>query len=321
MKPTRTSSYIGDDAFYHAAEDIKLAMLELTYMVGKIETMGFEQLRGKIDDIFSHTIEAYGEQSLAHYYRHLYHMLKFVESSDVVDKENYLSIIQAQMTNDELYLLFFDALSKFGYPKLYRIVAEHGLLENLYYRDFDYFKMLQRKCYPDTYFKHSPNNVILFGGYFGKLRETTLLELSQQFNALLIDVESINYCQKDSIRVKIVGGENIVVEHLSDVLHSDTLYLFDSSFVTSDEKPIEGSVFKELNPMAVILCEDDVMSIYTQYSNYGHQCYELDFIKRIVEIEKQTVIRFCEGYNIPYITCKSDDILLMSNFISGYILE
>ena len=152
MRPTRLFSHIGEDAFYHVAEDIKQAMLELTYMTDEIESMNFEQLRRKLDAIFSHAVETYGEQSLSHYYRHLFHILKYIKTSEVANIESYLSIVQAQMTNDELYILFFDALSKYGYPKLYRIVAEYGMLENLHYHDFDYFKILQRKCYPDTYF-------------------------------------------------------------------------------------------------------------------------------------------------------------------------
>lgn len=66
--------------------------------------MNFEQLRRKIDAIFSHTVETYGEQSLSHYYRHLFHILKFVKTSEVAKIESYLSIVQAQMTNDELYI-------------------------------------------------------------------------------------------------------------------------------------------------------------------------------------------------------------------------
>lgn len=318
MRPTRFFSYIGEDAFFHAAEDLKQAMLELAYMTEEINNMNFEQLRRKLDEIFSNAVETYGEQSLSHYFRHLYHTLKFVEKSNVSDIIGYLSIVQAQMTNDELYLLFFDALSKYGYPKLYKIVAKYGLLENLYYHDFDYFKLLQRKCYPDTYFKHSPNNAFLIAGYFGKLRESTVIQLSQQFNACLIDVELMNYRQKDNISITIVGGESMVVKHLTDALNTDTLYLFDSSFVKSDGSPIDSTVLKELNPIGVILCEDDATSIYAQYRDHDHQSFDIEFIKSILKTEKLAATKFCESYNIPYLICYSQDILSMSNFISGF---
>ena len=64
MRPTRLFSHIGEDALYHVADDIKQAMLELAYMTEEIDSMNFEQLRRKIDAIFSHAVETYGEQSL-----------------------------------------------------------------------------------------------------------------------------------------------------------------------------------------------------------------------------------------------------------------
>ena len=105
---------------------------------------------------------------------------------------------------------------------------------------------------------------------------------------------------------------------MSDALHSDTLYLFDSSFVTSNGKPIDSSVFKELNPMAVIICEDDVESIDAKYKEYGHQRYKIDYIMSIIKEEKRTAKMFCENYNIPFIICGSEDYRSMCDFISGY---
>lgn len=85
MRPTRSFSHIGEDALYHVAEDIKQAMLELAYMTKEIDSMNFEQLRRKIDAIFSHAVETYGEQSLSHYYRHLFHILYFENRMDLYE--------------------------------------------------------------------------------------------------------------------------------------------------------------------------------------------------------------------------------------------
>lgn len=71
--------------------------------------------------------------------------------------------------------------------------------------------------------------------------------------------------------------------------------------------------------MAVILCVDDAESIYAQYNrNNGRQCYELDFIRKVIKVEKQTAAKFCEDYNIPIVTCMSNDIHSMNDFISVY---
>ena len=105
----------------------------------------------------------------------------------------------------------------------------------------------------------------------------------------------MNYWHRDNIWVKVIGGESIVVKHLLDALHSDALNLFDSYFMTSNGKPINSSVFKELNQMAVILCENDVESIYAKYKEYNHQCYKLDYIMSIIKEEKRTATMFCEN--------------------------
>lgn len=56
---------------------------------------------------------------LAHYYRHLFHMVKFVvnqerETLTYEDKRNYLRILRSQMSNEEQVLLFFNWYSGFG---------------------------------------------------------------------------------------------------------------------------------------------------------------------------------------------------------------
>lgn len=59
------------------------------------------------------------------------------------------------------------------------------------------------------YFKYSPNNAVLIIGYFGKLQESALIQLSQQSNASLIDMVYMNYWHRDRIRVKVIGGVSI----------------------------------------------------------------------------------------------------------------
>ena len=81
---------------------------------------------------------------IGHYFRHLYHILKFLEQSErneLVDcksqseidsvNEKYLTyaqFVQAQMAAPELLLLFYNCLS---FPKLLRLVVKYNILENL----------------------------------------------------------------------------------------------------------------------------------------------------------------------------------------------
>ncbi len=82
-----------------------------------------------------------------HYFRHLYHILDFAETTKTnklatannaetaeIAKEfhKYISFIQAQMSSYELMLLFYNALS---FPKTLKLVKTYNFLENLAIED------------------------------------------------------------------------------------------------------------------------------------------------------------------------------------------
>ena len=83
-----------------------------------------------------HIKEAYqvfyrgAQASVAHYFRNLYHTIKFVKSSDIGDKRRYTSLVRAQLSAYELTLLFYNGLSVFG-EGFKPLIEEFGLLEHL----------------------------------------------------------------------------------------------------------------------------------------------------------------------------------------------
>jgi Putative phage abortive infection protein len=74
------------------------------------------------------------QEDLAHYFRTLYHLIKFVKISDVVveykDKRRYTSLVRAQLSAYELALLFYNGLSPYG-EGFKPWIEEFGLLEHL----------------------------------------------------------------------------------------------------------------------------------------------------------------------------------------------
>ena len=84
---------------------------------------------------------------MGHYFRHLYHILKFLDEKEIerkLDKDEiekkeikaefqtYANFIQAQMTTPELFLLFYNSLS---FPKLQKLLIQFNILENLTIED------------------------------------------------------------------------------------------------------------------------------------------------------------------------------------------
>jgi hypothetical protein len=80
---------------------------------------------------------------VGYYFRHLYHILKFIEQyennkvdryrkkneNDIREKcKQYAQFVQAQMSIEEMVLLFYDS---FMFKKLQDLIIHYGLLENL----------------------------------------------------------------------------------------------------------------------------------------------------------------------------------------------
>ena len=70
------------------------------------------------------------QQQLAHYFRNLYHIFKFVATSDIADKRRYTSLVRAQLSAYELAVLFYNAVSPHG-EGFKKYVEAFGLLEHL----------------------------------------------------------------------------------------------------------------------------------------------------------------------------------------------
>jgi hypothetical protein len=75
-----------------------------------------------------------GAQSeLGHYFRNPYHIVRFVHESDVDVKlrPNYMKLVRAQLSSAELFLLFYNGLSVYGRKKVWPLIVEYSLLEQV----------------------------------------------------------------------------------------------------------------------------------------------------------------------------------------------
>ncbi|WP_063292816.1 MULTISPECIES: putative phage abortive infection protein [unclassified Pseudovibrio] len=71
------------------------------------------------------------QQDLAHYYRYLYNVLRFVyDYEGIEDKVPYVKLLRAQLSDYELVLLFYTALNKHGI-NYWVYIHKYQLLDNL----------------------------------------------------------------------------------------------------------------------------------------------------------------------------------------------
>jgi hypothetical protein len=70
------------------------------------------------------------QYDLGHYFRYLYHIIKFIDQSDIINKGNYSSLVRAQLSSHELLMLFYNGLSTYG-QKFKPLIEAYHLLKNM----------------------------------------------------------------------------------------------------------------------------------------------------------------------------------------------
>lgn len=89
-----------------------------------------------------------------HYFRHLYHIIKLVHNSNFDDeqKREYIDLIQAQMSNEELFVMFYNVVN-YGNKEYLLWLDDYAFLENIR-PNGALFDRLKIHFFPKTIFKH-----------------------------------------------------------------------------------------------------------------------------------------------------------------------
>ena len=78
------------------------------------------------------------KQILSHYFRNVYHIFKFLYTSDLIPKSKkqfYASILRAQLSSDELYLILYNSIYEgLGYPNFLFLIKEFDIMQNFDFR-------------------------------------------------------------------------------------------------------------------------------------------------------------------------------------------
>lgn len=70
---------------------------------------------------------------LGHYFRYLYNLIKYIDrnSSELNDPRMYSNLVRAQLSDDEVVILFYNCLSSLGREKFKPLVEKYSLLKHL----------------------------------------------------------------------------------------------------------------------------------------------------------------------------------------------
>lgn len=99
------------------------------YGLDDIELDELHERKFEIEERYEHFWDRNGE-ILSHYFRWIYHLMMYVHSADLVDRRFYIKLICAQLSNQELVLLFYNASFKRG-AKLKSLMLEYDIMSNV----------------------------------------------------------------------------------------------------------------------------------------------------------------------------------------------
>lgn len=63
------------------------------------------------------------------YFRILYNIISFIDKSDIKNKEIYTDLVRGLLSRNEVYMLFYNCLSKYGEEKMKPLVINYNLIK------------------------------------------------------------------------------------------------------------------------------------------------------------------------------------------------
>lgn len=84
----------------------------------------------QIIQIYINQYENY-QYSFSHYFRNLYRIIKFIDESDVDEKQRYSDILRAQLSPQEMLMIFYNGLTYYGDQKMKPLIEKYEILKNM----------------------------------------------------------------------------------------------------------------------------------------------------------------------------------------------
>lgn len=121
----------GRDCFrtFHKYIGIHTTRLELTVpfdTVAYLRNLEFEKTIKGYEKFYSRH-----QSDLGHYFRNLYHIIKFIDESEIPEKKRYTNFVRAQLSSHELAVIFYNVLSVHGNDKFKPLIEKYSLLKNM----------------------------------------------------------------------------------------------------------------------------------------------------------------------------------------------
>jgi hypothetical protein len=125
------TGFVGSATEHHGRDCFGVFYNNLRYRYESIKADSPDLLE---EEAIKFIYELFWEQyqnELGHYFRYLYTMFKFIKTSDVEDKRLYSNIVRAQLSDQDLLIIFYNCLYLYGRKKFKPLVEEFAIFDNL----------------------------------------------------------------------------------------------------------------------------------------------------------------------------------------------
>jgi hypothetical protein len=137
--PQNLPEFKGNEFFQEANKTLHSYLKKYQQKMFNEEHPGGRSPQESSEIIKRYTVNAYNHffdehvSELGHYFRYVFNVIKHVHESSKItneEKSKYINLIQAQMSADELALIFFNGLGKYG-EKFHYFIEKYNFLENV----------------------------------------------------------------------------------------------------------------------------------------------------------------------------------------------
>ncbi len=183
------------------------------------ESINQSRIRHDINKEFEITFNSWQNHQLGAYFRHVYNILLFIDESGVDNKQKYCNLLYAQMSDRELFAIFYNCISDRGFDKFKPLADKYKMFENMESTGF----VFEKHCkifYPNIAFKYKSE---------GNSHQNS--KLRQYYSGQECDFDS--FCKRaEKFNIRIFVEKDLINEnryHLvlpTVINHSDEKYIF-----------------------------------------------------------------------------------------------
>ena len=272
------------------------------------------QTREKINEKYVTAFQTESDQ-LGHYFRTLYHLLKYIDGHCPTEesKKAYADLVQAQMNTDELYLTCINGISSYGRKKMYPLLNKWSFLENLAIDENKAIQQLVYFYYPKTKRKNltgERGNVIVVAGPEGSRRGALLkLIVKSQIPVRVASVQEV--IPHDTRLANLKDNQLAIRELLSKRIDPDDIYVINCNFcqlmADGSNELLPQNLYVDIKPMAVIYIEPTLE--YMQMSVGRDDKVELDdtMAELYLQNEETAATDYADYKGVPFYKFKFDE--------------